>query len=75
MRKGSQRYSIILCSDARCGVLSWQSPVEFTSGGRDGRVVHYDLRQQGRGGIVAESLAHSQEICGLKWNNRNEGVR
>ena len=54
--------------DARCGVLSWQSPWELSSGGRDGRVVHYDLRD-GRG-IVGESRGHSQEICGLKWNNR-----
>ncbi len=53
-------------ADVRCGVLSWQSGDEVSSGGRDGRVVHYDLRLPR--GIAAESLGHTQEICGLKWN-------
>lgn len=52
--------------ETRCGVLSWQSAVELSSGGRDGRVVHYDLRTPR--GAVGESCGHSQEICGLRWD-------
>lgn len=56
----------------RCGVLSWASSGNFegqlSSGGRDNRLVHYDLRTA-RGAIGHIPAAHTQEVCGLKYDH------
>ncbi|XP_060801427.1 cell division cycle protein 20 homolog [Amyelois transitella] len=49
----------------RVGSLAWNMYV-VSSGARDGRVVHHDVRQ--RDHAVATIDAHTQEICGLKWS-------
>lgn len=55
----------------RCGVLSWnggEGGQLLSSGGRDHRIIHYDLRSPQ--GIIAEiTAAHTQEVCGLKYDH------
>ena len=59
-------------SGNRCGVLSWASSGSFegqlSSGGRDNRLVHYDLRTA-RGAVGHIPAAHTQEVCGLKYDH------
>lgn len=59
-------------SGNRCGVISWASSGNFegqlSSGGRDNRLVHYDLRTA-RGAIGHIPAAHTQEVCGLKYDH------
>ena len=54
----------------RCGVLSWNASGcggQLSSGGRDHRIVHYDMRTAlGVVGLVPS--AHTQEVCGLKYD-------
>lgn len=50
---------------ARVGALAWNAHV-LSSGGRDGNIVHHDVRVQQHN--IAELAAHSQEVCGLKWS-------
>jgi cell division cycle 20-like protein 1 (cofactor of APC complex) len=60
---------------ARCGVLAWQGTGNgnlLTSGGRDQRLVHYDLRTPQ--GIVCAVQEHTQEVCGLKWDQHGSGL-
>lgn len=52
----------------RCGVLSWNTDGGLSSGGRDHRIVHYDLRVP-RGIIGSFDTAHTQEVCGLKYDH------
>lgn len=56
----------------RCGVLSWAATGNFegqlSSGGRDQRIVHYDLRTA-RGIISKIPKGHTQEVCGLKYDH------
>ena len=56
----------------RCGVLSWAGSGNFeghlSSGGRDHRIVHYDMRTA-RGIISNALIGHSQEVCGLKYDH------
>ena len=50
---------------ARVGALSWNGSL-LTSGGRDSRIVHHDVRTpQHR---VATLAGHSLEVCGLRWS-------
>ena len=50
---------------ARVGALSWNGPM-LSSGGRDSRIVHHDVRvQQHKVGVCK---GHTQEVCGLKWS-------
>jgi cell division cycle protein 20 (cofactor of APC complex) len=50
---------------ARVGALSWNGPC-LSSGGRDSRIVHHDVRiQQHKTGVLR---GHTQEVCGLKWS-------
>ena len=64
-------------SEFRCGVLSWASSGSFegqlSSGGRDNRLVHYDLRTA-RGAIGHIPAAHTQEVCGLKYDHYGSGL-
>lgn len=50
----------------RVGVIGWNSTI-FSTGSRDKTILHRDLRvfQQ----YIAKSIAHKQEICGLKWSH------
>jgi len=56
----------------RCGVLSWAPSGSYeghlSSGGRDHRVVHYDIRTA-RGIISSTYTGHTQEVCGLKYDH------
>ena len=64
-------------SGNRCGVLSWASSGNFegqlSSGGRDNRLVHYDLRTA-RGAIGHIPSAHTQEVCGLKYDHYGKQI-
>lgn len=59
-------------SGNRSGVLSWASSGNYegqlSSGGRDNRLVHYDLRSA-RGAIGHIPATHTQEVCGLKYDH------
>jgi cell division cycle protein 20 (cofactor of APC complex) len=50
---------------ARVGALAWNAHV-LSSGGRDGNIVHHDVRVQNH--VSATLAGHSQEVCGLKWS-------
>ncbi|KAI9014056.1 WD40-repeat-containing domain protein [Hyaloraphidium curvatum] len=49
---------------ARVGVLSWRDHL-LSSGCRDGSIFNHDVRVANH--KVAELLAHTSEVCGLKW--------
>ena len=50
---------------ARVGALAWNGPM-LSSGGRDSRIIHHDVRvQQHKVGVLR---GHTQEVCGLKWS-------
>lgn len=49
---------------ARVGVLSWNNHL-LSSGCRDGSIHNHDVRVANH--RVAELLAHTSEVCGLKW--------
>ncbi|KAJ1916580.1 WD repeat-containing protein slp1 [Mycoemilia scoparia] len=51
---------------ARVGSLSWSKHI-LTSGCRDGSIWHHDVRVASH--KVGELLAHSGEVCGLKWRS------
>ena len=60
----------------RCGVLSWTPPAtgsnfdgQLSSGGRDNKIIHYDLRTAR--GLVSQitTSGHTQEVCGLKYDH------
>lgn len=51
--------------NARVGALAWNGWT-LTSGGRDARIVHSDVRS--RNAPYAALVSHQEEICGLKWN-------
>ncbi len=48
----------------RVGALCWNDWT-LTSGARDARIVHSDVRS--RSNRIA-AIAHTQEVCGLKWS-------
>jgi cell division cycle 20, cofactor of APC complex len=50
----------------RIGALAWNG-VTLTSGSRDGRILHHDLRMASPS-TPATLLGHQQEICGLAWS-------
>lgn len=50
----------------RVSSCSWNGPV-LTSGGRDGVVVHNDVRMPASR-VAALRGAHAGEVCGLKWS-------
>ncbi|KAL7426912.1 hypothetical protein ACHAXH_001157 [Discostella pseudostelligera] len=51
---------------ARVGALSWNQHW-LSSGGRDSLIVQHDVRS--RNHIVSTYVGHTQEVCGLKWND------
>ncbi|KAL7547014.1 hypothetical protein ACHAWF_010327 [Thalassiosira exigua] len=51
---------------ARVGALSWNQHW-LSSGGRDSRIVQHDVRS--RDHVVSTYVGHTQEVCGLKWND------
>jgi len=50
---------------ARVGSLSWNQHL-LSSGGRDSIIIQHDARSQNH--IVSTYVGHTQEVCGLKWN-------
>ena len=51
---------------ARVGALSWNQHW-LSSGGRDSLIVQHDVRS--RNHVVSTYTGHTQEVCGLKWND------
>ena len=51
---------------ARVGALSWNQHW-LSSGGRDSLIVQHDVRS--RNHVVSTYVGHTQEVCGLKWND------
>mmetsp|Transcript_13874 Transcript_13874/g.29757 ORF Transcript_13874/g.29757 Transcript_13874/m.29757 type:complete len:828 (+) Transcript_13874:244-2727(+) len=51
---------------ARVGALSWNQHW-LSSGGRDSQIIQHDVRS--RNHIVSTYVGHTQEVCGLKWND------
>jgi len=51
---------------ARVGALAWNSKNWLSSGGRDSLVIQHDIRASDH--QAATYIAHTQEVCGLKWN-------
>eukprot|EP00804_Cyclotella_cryptica_P004462 CCRYP_006857-RA/>CCRYP_006857-RA protein AED:0.03 eAED:0.03 QI:189/0.75/0.8/1/1/1/5/606/744 len=51
---------------ARVGALSWNQHW-LSSGGRDSKIIQHDVRS--RNHIVSTYVGHTQEVCGLKWND------
>ena len=51
---------------ARVGCLAWNSHM-VSSGSRSGQIHNHDVRIAKH--HIATLRAHSQEVCGLKWNN------
>lgn len=49
----------------RIGSLAWLGSC-LTSGSRDAKILHYDLRQPRP--VVSTMLGHQQEVCGLAWS-------
>ena len=49
----------------RVGALSWNQHT-LSSGGRDSRIVHHDVRVQQH--KIATLKGHTQEVCSLKWS-------
>ncbi|XP_045535918.1 cell division cycle protein 20 homolog [Papilio machaon] len=49
----------------RVGALAWNMYI-LSSGGRDGNIVHHDVRQ--RDHALATVYAHTREVCALKWS-------
>jgi cell division cycle protein 20 (cofactor of APC complex) len=50
---------------SRVSSLSWNQHI-LTSGARDGRIIHHDVREQVC--VVKSFQGHDQEVCGLKWS-------
>ena len=51
---------------ARVGAMSWNQHW-LSSGGRDSLIVQHDVRS--RNHVVSTYVGHTQEVCGLKWND------
>ena len=66
VEKNSEIRKIASHSD-RVSSLAWNGYV-LSSGSRDATVINHDLREQD---YFVKYLGHTQEICGLKWNNEN----
>lgn len=52
---------------SRISSLSWSSHHTLSSGGRDSKILNYDIRQA-RNAVTHTYLGHAQEICGLAWS-------
>jgi len=50
---------------ARVGSLAWTQHI-LSSGGRDSVIIQHDLRSANH--IVSTYAGHTQEVCGLEWN-------
>jgi len=60
---------------ARVGSLSFRSSNHLSSGSRDSLILNHDLRApaqaasgSGRSNGLGTFVGHTQEVCGLKWN-------
>ena len=51
---------------ARVGSLSWNHHW-LSTGGRDSKIIQHDVRSANH--IVSTYTGHTQEVCGLKWND------
>lgn len=50
---------------ARVGSLAWNQHV-LSSGGRDSIIVQHDVRSANH--VISNYIGHTQEVCGLEWN-------
>jgi cell division cycle protein 20 (cofactor of APC complex) len=53
-------------SQSRVGVLEWNKHI-LTSGGQDTQVINHDVRVRDQ--VVSRYKSHTQEVCGLTWND------
>ena len=51
---------------SRIGSMAWRSNI-LSTGGRDHAIYHHDVRSPEAN--FRKLVGHTQEICGLKWNN------
>lgn len=51
---------------SRIDCISWNNPNVFSTGGRDTKILTFDLRAANS--PVACFQAHTDEVCGLKWS-------
>lgn len=51
----------------RVSAIAWNGAV-LSSGGRDGLICNWDVRQRKDQALVATLRGHEQEVCGLKWS-------
>jgi len=61
----NHRIRILQSHQARVSALAWTGQT-LTSGGRDSIIVNHDVRVSRP--IVSTFRAHTQEVCGIKWN-------
>ncbi|KAJ0394083.1 hypothetical protein P43SY_010122 [Pythium insidiosum] len=63
----STKTSVLCGHGDRIGALAWNDGT-LTSGSRDAKILHYDLRARAPAAAVAKPLlGHHQEVCGLAW--------
>jgi cell division cycle protein 20 (cofactor of APC complex) len=55
--------------NSRVGVLAWNKYM-LSSGGQDTQIVNHDVRM--REHVVSRFRGHTQEVCGLTWNDSGE---
>lgn len=53
----------------RVGALCWSASNSLASGGRDGKLIHSDLRKEHH--VISSIEAHDDEICQLCWSPNN----
>lgn len=51
----------------RIGALAWNGQT-LSSGSRDTKILHHDLRIGHQQAVVSTLVGHHQEICGLSWS-------
>lgn len=51
----------------RIGALAWNGQT-LSSGSRDTKILHHDLRIVHQQAVVSTLVGHHQEICGLSWS-------
>ena len=57
-------YQTLLAHRDRVSALAWNGAI-LSSGSRDATIVHSDVRAESS---FLRTLAHTQEVCGLKWS-------
>ena len=56
----------LACHSARISSISWNNQNQVSSGGRDSKILNFDIRKPNP--ITHTYVGHEQEICGLAWS-------